>query len=239
MLLEACRLQGVGRVIVASSDKAYGRHTDLPYRETHSLGAVYPYDVSKAAADLKATRRFRRERADWPGQTVLRRRVEKLLYDEEKDAKTVRAFFSGVRPVSGEGKIALVADETFAPPWGFLRFVDISDLAAPVQVGTFQTADGAAGAEFCSSCTIEGCCANFWPCCADAGPAIVAARIVAAKIVVARIVMARLTSNAASIHRRCILWRSRAANVYHIIEGGFAARAVGLPCNPTQPASAR
>ncbi|HEV1998909.1 MAG TPA: lytic transglycosylase domain-containing protein, partial [Xanthobacteraceae bacterium] len=51
--------------------------------------------------------RFLRERADWPGQTVLRRRVEKLLYDEEKDAKTVRAFFSGVRPVSGEGKIAL------------------------------------------------------------------------------------------------------------------------------------
>ena len=54
MLLEACRLQRVGRVIVASSDKAYGRHTDLPYRETHSLEAAYPYDVSKAAADMLA-----------------------------------------------------------------------------------------------------------------------------------------------------------------------------------------
>jgi soluble lytic murein transglycosylase len=53
------------------------------------------------------TARFLRERADWPGQTVLRRRAEKLLYDEEKDAKTVRAFFSGVRPVSGEGKLVL------------------------------------------------------------------------------------------------------------------------------------
>lgn len=51
--------------------------------------------------------RFLRERADWPGQTVLRRRAERLLYDEEKDAKTVRAFFSGVRPVSGEGKLVL------------------------------------------------------------------------------------------------------------------------------------
>jgi soluble lytic murein transglycosylase len=51
--------------------------------------------------------RFLRERPEWPGQTVLRRRVEKLLYDEDKDAKIVRAFFAGARPVSGEGKIAL------------------------------------------------------------------------------------------------------------------------------------
>src|SRR6202044_3482735 len=87
-------------------------------------------------------------------------------------------------------------------------------------------ADGAAGAGFCSAPPVERGRAHFWACCADAGPAIVAARIVAAKIVVARIVMARLTSNAASIHRRCILWRSRAANVYHIIEGSFAERAV-------------
>lgn len=54
MLLEACRLQGIRRVIVASSDKAYGRHTDLPYRETHALNAAYPYDVSKAATDMLA-----------------------------------------------------------------------------------------------------------------------------------------------------------------------------------------
>lgn len=54
LLLEACRLHGAGRVIVASSDKAYGPHTELPYREEHSLQPVYPYDVSKAAADLLA-----------------------------------------------------------------------------------------------------------------------------------------------------------------------------------------
>jgi CDP-glucose 4,6-dehydratase len=54
LVLEACRLHSVERVIVASSDKAYGRQDDLPYRETHSLLARYPYDVSKAACDVIA-----------------------------------------------------------------------------------------------------------------------------------------------------------------------------------------
>jgi CDP-glucose 4,6-dehydratase len=53
-LLEACRRHGAERVVVASSDKAYGPHDDLPYREDHALRAVYPYDVSKAATDLIA-----------------------------------------------------------------------------------------------------------------------------------------------------------------------------------------
>ncbi len=52
LLLEACRQHGAGRVIVASSDKAYGSHAELPYREDFSLQPVYPYDVSKAATDL-------------------------------------------------------------------------------------------------------------------------------------------------------------------------------------------
>jgi CDP-glucose 4,6-dehydratase len=54
MLLEACRGHGAGRVIVASSDKAYGPHAELPYRESHPLRPLYPYDVSKAAADMLA-----------------------------------------------------------------------------------------------------------------------------------------------------------------------------------------
>jgi CDP-glucose 4,6-dehydratase len=58
LTLEACRLGGVGRVVVASSDKAYGPHTDLPYREDHALQARYPYDVSKAATDLLARSYF-------------------------------------------------------------------------------------------------------------------------------------------------------------------------------------
>ena len=39
-------------MIVASSDKAYGRQAELPYREHQPLAPQYPYDVSKAAADL-------------------------------------------------------------------------------------------------------------------------------------------------------------------------------------------
>jgi CDP-glucose 4,6-dehydratase len=53
-LMEACRLGRVGRVVVASSDKAYGPHEMLPYTERSALQPVYPYDVSKAAADMIA-----------------------------------------------------------------------------------------------------------------------------------------------------------------------------------------
>jgi CDP-glucose 4,6-dehydratase len=52
--MEACREAGVGRVVVASSDKAYGPHDELPYREDAALQPIYPYDVSKAATDLIA-----------------------------------------------------------------------------------------------------------------------------------------------------------------------------------------
>jgi CDP-glucose 4,6-dehydratase len=52
--LEACRTHGIERVIVASSDKAYGSHTELPYREDFALKPTFPYDVSKAATDLLA-----------------------------------------------------------------------------------------------------------------------------------------------------------------------------------------
>jgi CDP-glucose 4,6-dehydratase len=54
LLMEACRTQGVARVVVASSDKAYGAHDDLPYREGFALQPVFPYDVSKACTDLIA-----------------------------------------------------------------------------------------------------------------------------------------------------------------------------------------
>lgn len=53
-LMEACRLAGVNRVVVASSDKAYGPHEQLPYDEGAALQPIFPYDVSKAAADLIA-----------------------------------------------------------------------------------------------------------------------------------------------------------------------------------------
>jgi CDP-glucose 4,6-dehydratase len=55
-LLEACRsgAGGIERIVVASSDKAYGNHDELPYREHFALRARNPYDVSKACADMIA-----------------------------------------------------------------------------------------------------------------------------------------------------------------------------------------
>jgi CDP-glucose 4,6-dehydratase len=52
-LLEACRkVKSLSSIVIASSDKAYGDALELPYKETMSLRAIYPYDVSKACADM-------------------------------------------------------------------------------------------------------------------------------------------------------------------------------------------
>lgn len=52
-LLEACRRSPkVTEIVVASSDKAYGEATKLPYDESTPLDGVHPYDVSKSCTDL-------------------------------------------------------------------------------------------------------------------------------------------------------------------------------------------
>lgn len=53
-LLEACRrnAQTVKRVVVASSDKAYGDQPVLPYEEDSPLEGRFPYDCSKSCTDL-------------------------------------------------------------------------------------------------------------------------------------------------------------------------------------------
>lgn len=54
-LLEACRRSPkVRTIVVASSDKAYGEHADLPYSEDTPLRGKHPYEVSKSCADLIA-----------------------------------------------------------------------------------------------------------------------------------------------------------------------------------------
>ena len=55
VLLEACRrAKNLDAVVVASSDKAYGIHDELPYKEDFELKGLYPYDVSKSCTDLLA-----------------------------------------------------------------------------------------------------------------------------------------------------------------------------------------
>ncbi|MEW6336977.1 MAG: NAD-dependent epimerase/dehydratase family protein [Acidobacteriota bacterium] len=55
-LLEACRVHAnlVQATVVASSDKAYGEHQELPYREEMKLAGRHPYEVSKSCGDLLA-----------------------------------------------------------------------------------------------------------------------------------------------------------------------------------------
>jgi len=55
-LLEACRVHSnlVKRIVIASSDKAYGDTDILPYIEEMPPLGRHPYDVSKSCADLLA-----------------------------------------------------------------------------------------------------------------------------------------------------------------------------------------
>jgi CDP-glucose 4,6-dehydratase len=54
-LLEAARqVPRIGPILIASSDKAYGAHTNLPYTENTPLQGRHPYDCSKSCTDLIA-----------------------------------------------------------------------------------------------------------------------------------------------------------------------------------------
>lgn len=54
-LLDACRqIATVKRIVIASSDKAYGTAERLPYDESMPLLGRHPYDVSKSCADMIA-----------------------------------------------------------------------------------------------------------------------------------------------------------------------------------------
>jgi CDP-glucose 4,6-dehydratase len=59
-LLEVCRIHSslVKRVVIASSDKAYGEQPVLPYTEDMPLQGHYPYEVSKSCTDLIAQSYF-------------------------------------------------------------------------------------------------------------------------------------------------------------------------------------
>ena len=98
-VLEACRAEGPRRVVVASSDKAYGESADLPYREDFPLRGRFPYEASKAAADVIA-------RSYWPsfGLPVAVTRFAKLYGGGDLNfsrlvPEVVTAVIDGRRPV--------------------------------------------------------------------------------------------------------------------------------------------
>lgn len=100
-LLEACRTasEPPRRIVVASTDKAYGAHEQLPYRESHALRPRYPYDVSKACADMIA-----RSYADTFGLPVAVTRFGNVFGGGDFNFSrvipgTIRALLAGERPV--------------------------------------------------------------------------------------------------------------------------------------------
>jgi CDP-glucose 4,6-dehydratase len=59
-VLEICRQrENLESIIVVSSDKAYGKSKELPYKEHFPLRGDHPYDASKSAADLIAQTYFK------------------------------------------------------------------------------------------------------------------------------------------------------------------------------------
>ena len=86
-------------MIVASSDKAYGSHDELPYREDFALRPRNPYDVSKACADLIA-----RSYAHGHGMRVAVTRLANVYGPGDLNwsrivPDTARALARGERPV--------------------------------------------------------------------------------------------------------------------------------------------
>ena len=58
-ILETCRVsKTIKGLIVASSDKAYGQQEKLPYTEDSPLKGYFPYDASKACAEILARSYF-------------------------------------------------------------------------------------------------------------------------------------------------------------------------------------
>jgi CDP-glucose 4,6-dehydratase len=104
-LLEACRSATTPpeRIVVASTDKAYGAHAELPYREDHALRPRYPYDVSKACADMLA-----RSYADTFDLPVAVTRLGNVFGGGDFNFSrlvpaTVRSLLAGERPVLRSG----------------------------------------------------------------------------------------------------------------------------------------
>lgn len=100
LLLEQCRLcPTVERVVVASSDKAYGPQVELPFHEATPLRPRHPYEASKACADLVA-----QSFAATYGLPLAITRCANLygggdLHPSRLIPETIRALLEGRRPL--------------------------------------------------------------------------------------------------------------------------------------------
>lgn len=126
VLLEACRQVRslVERIVVASSDKAYGSHDNLPYKEDMALQGRFPYDVSKSCSDLIAQSYFHTYRlpiaitrfvnlfggGDLNFNRLVPGTIKSALLDEppiiRSNGKFVRDYFYVLNAVDGYLKLA-------------------------------------------------------------------------------------------------------------------------------------
>lgn len=126
-LLEAARENArlVKRVIVASSDKAYGEHETLPYTEDAALIGRFPYDVSKSCTDLISLSYFHTYRLP-----VAITRCGNLYGGGDLNYNrlipgTIRSLLLGERPI-------VRSDGTFVRDYFFVRdavgaYLDLAD----------------------------------------------------------------------------------------------------------------
>ncbi|MDG6921356.1 MAG: GDP-mannose 4,6-dehydratase [Nitrososphaerota archaeon] len=98
-ILETCRLtDSIESIVVASSDKAYGEPLYVPIREDHPLAPQFPYDTSKAVADL-----ISRSYARTYGLPIVVTRSSNIYGPNDRNfsrvvPSTVRDVFLGKRP---------------------------------------------------------------------------------------------------------------------------------------------
>ncbi len=128
-VLEACRGRAsVERIVVASSDKAYGDAGGRPYRETMALRPAHPYDASKALADLLA-----QTYAHTYGSLVAITRCANLYGGGDLNWSrivpgTIRSVLLGESPV-------IRSDGTFVRDYLFVRDAAIAVLVLAEAVG--------------------------------------------------------------------------------------------------------
>lgn len=134
-VLEACHQcrRLVNRVIIASSDKAYGQHETLPYTEDTPLQGRYPYDASKSCADLLSLSYFHTY-----GLPVLVTRCGNLFGGGDLNFNrlipgTIRSALQGDRPI-------IRSDGTFVRDYFYVRDAVAAYVRAAEQLEDLQLA---------------------------------------------------------------------------------------------------
>ena len=123
----------VNRVIIASSDKAYGQHEALPYTEDTPLQGRYPYDVSKSCADLLSLSYFHTY-----GLPVLVTRCGNLFGGGDLNFNrlipgTIRSALQGDQPI-------IRSDGTFVRDYFYVRDAVAAYMRAAEQLEDMQLA---------------------------------------------------------------------------------------------------